>query len=93
MRTRTRGSPPWPTARRKAGYVCADCSRRSTETTCRRGRPCIFAIAAMLVDRIEDEPTICRSPSYALETSAKMRSHTPVLVQRRNRLAQVVAGP
>ena len=42
MRTRTRGSPSWPTARRKAGYVCADRSSWTRETTCRRGGPYVF---------------------------------------------------
>jgi len=48
MRTRTRGSPSWPTARRKAGYVCADCSGRTAEATCRRGGPYVCAGAMLM---------------------------------------------
>ena len=44
MRTRTRGSPSWPTAmRRKAGYVFADCSDHPIQTACRRGGPYVSA--------------------------------------------------
>ena len=43
MRTRTRGSPSWPTtSRRKAGYVFADCSEHQTQTACRRGEPYVY---------------------------------------------------
>ena len=47
MRTRTRGSPSWPTTlRRKAGYVFADCSEHQTQTACRRGGPYVAPVAS-----------------------------------------------
>ncbi|MCC4257623.1 HAD family hydrolase [Sphingobium lactosutens] len=65
MRTRTRGSPSWPTiSHRKAGYVFADCSVHPTQTACRRGGPYVALTNAM-----GKAPEEIRSAAHYISTS------------------------
>jgi hypothetical protein len=45
MRLGTRGSPSWPGFGPETGYLDADCSDHSAESTCRRGGPYVCAVA------------------------------------------------
>ena len=95
MRTRTRGSPSWPTARRKAGYVCADRSSWTRETTCRRGGPYVLdapaAFACALIE-VPSRNTMPRSAPPAFARSNR-RSQTPRRDHRMKICAAFHHGP
>ena len=89
VRTRTRGSPSWPTARRKAGYVCADRSDWTRETTCRRGGPYVLAGTEALSSAARLQSRA--SPSASCSSRARCsRAHTPASCQSRRRRQHVM---
>lgn len=93
MRTRTRGSPSWPTiSHRKAGYVFADCSVHPTQTACRRGGPYVCATGAAVgldVAAIDltglGDPAFLRQRRQDARPGAPAAPPVPAIVDRRRR--------